>query len=162
MWVESSVRDQIVSEVDRIKSLTGFSYQSLLKFFGIQRSKFSSWRTRYGEPNRHNSALFRKNQILPEEYKAIMKYAKRSESRSMLYHINGYRRLTYMMLDEDIAFVSPSTTYRVLKEENLLNRCQVKKNKRGDGYKHPMAPHKEWHIDIKYVNFRGTFLFFLT
>ena len=28
---------------------------------------------------------------------------------------DGYRRLTYMMLDEDVVAVSPSTTYRVLK-----------------------------------------------
>ena len=34
------------------------------------------------------------------------------------YPLEGYRRLTFMMLDRDLVAVSPSTTYRVLRPEN--------------------------------------------
>ena len=32
------------------------------------------------------------------------------------YPLEGYRRLTFMMLDRDIVAASPSTVYRVLRE----------------------------------------------
>ncbi|HKB86489.1 MAG TPA: hypothetical protein VKD08_09990, partial [Ignavibacteriaceae bacterium] len=75
----------------------------------------------------------------------------------------GYRRLTYMMLDDNIAAVSPSTTYRVLKQAGLLNKYnKVKKTAKGLGFDQPTAAHQHWHTDIKYVNFHGTFLFFIS
>jgi hypothetical protein len=37
-----------------------------------------------------------------------------------------------MMIDEDVAYISPSTTYRILKSEGLLNIWPVpKKTKKG-------------------------------
>ena len=70
--------------------------------------------------------------------------------------------MTYMMMDENIVAVSPSTTYRVLKSEGLINRWNTKKSaSKGTGYTQPLKPHEEWHTDIKYVNFHGTFLFFI-
>jgi putative transposase len=67
-----------------------------------------------------------------------------------------------MMIDEDIVSVSPSTTYRVLKQAGLLSRWNtddLKSTKRP--FVQPTAPHEQWHIDIKYVNVMGTFLFFI-
>jgi len=37
------------------------------------------------------------------------------------YRLEGYRRLTFMMLDRDIVAVSPASTYRVLRQA-LLRR----------------------------------------
>jgi transposase InsO family protein len=68
-----------------------------------------------------------------------------------------------MMLDDNIDAVSPSTTYRVLKSAGLLNRWEkVKKSTKGNGFELPAIPHQHWHTDIKYVNFRGTFLFLIS
>ena len=68
-----------------------------------------------------------------------------------------------MMIDDNIAAVSPSTTYRVLKYAGLLNRCnKIKKSSKGFGFDQPTAPHQHWHTDIKYVNYHGTFLFFIS
>ena len=36
------------------------------------------------------------------------------------FPLEGYRRLTFMMLDRDVVAVSPSSTYRVLKGAGLL------------------------------------------
>jgi len=75
----------------------------------------------------------------------------------------GYRRLTYMMLDADIVAVSPSTTYRILKAAGLLNRWNtVKSSRKGSGFVQPTDIHQHWHIDIKYVNFKGSFLFLIS
>ena len=71
--------------------------------------------------------------------------------------------MTYMMMDENIVAVSPSTTYRVLRSAGLINKWNTKKSSpKGKGYKQPLKPHEEWHTDIKYVNFHGTFLFLIS
>ncbi len=71
--------------------------------------------------------------------------------------------MTYMMLDENIVSVSPSSTYRVLKSAGLINKWNTKKSAlKGTGYKQPLKRHEQWHTDIKYVNFCGTFLFLIS
>ena len=35
---------------------------------------------------------------------------------------DGYRHCAYMMIDKDVAYASPSTVYRVLKEAGMLQK----------------------------------------
>jgi len=123
---------------------------------GITTSKYYSWLLRTGQPNRHNGQIPRYFWILPHEREAILEYC-----RDKLEE--GYRRLTYMMLDENIAAVSPSTTYRVLKGAGWLTRwSQPKTVSAGTDFQQPGRIHQHWHMDIYYVNFQATFLFLIT
>ena len=121
---------------------------------GISVSKYYQWHKRMGLDNQHNGQLPKSHWILPQEREAIISYCKERLSE-------GYRRLTYMMIDEDVAAVSPSTTYRILKEENLLNRWNQKSPRR-KGFIQPLCPHEHWHTDISYVNILGTIYFFIS
>ena len=104
----------------------------------------------------------KKHWLTPEEREAIVKYAQDKTGEGSYFVRDGYRRLTYMMIDEDIVYCSPASVYRVLKKHGLLNRWNTKKKSgKGNGYYQPKKPHQEWHTDIKYVNFKGTFLFFI-
>ena len=71
----------------------------------------------------------------------------------------GYRRLTFMMLDDDIVAVSPSSTYRVLKAAGYLQRWNRKPSKKGTGFMQPLKPHDHWHVDVCYINICGTFYY---
>ncbi len=63
------------------------------------------------------------------------------------------------MIDEDVVHASLSSVYRVLHTAGLLSKfIRIKKSK-GIGYEQPEGPHKEWHIDISYVNVMGAFMF---
>jgi transposase InsO family protein len=73
--------------------------------------------------------------------------------------LEGYRRLTFMMLDHDIVAVSPSSVYRVLKKAGLLQRWSTKASKKGNGFTQPLKPHAHWHIDVSYLNICGTFYY---
>lgn len=45
----------------------------------------------------------------------------------------------------------------------MLNKWKTNKtSSKGDGFKQPNKPHKHWHTDIKYVNFRGTYFFLIS
>ena len=122
----------------------------------MHSSKYYTWKGREGIPNNHNGKIPKLNWLLEWEKIAIINYAQDHRGE-------GYRRLTYMMLDEDIAAVSPSSTYRVLKNAGLLNKWnEIGKSSKGTGFNQPLKAHDHWHVDIKYVNFKGTFLFLIT
>lgn len=68
-----------------------------------------------------------------------------------------------MMLDENIVAVRPLTTYRVLKGTGWLRRwSQSRMVNAGAGFQQTDQIHQPWHIDISYVNIKGTFLFLIT
>jgi putative transposase len=76
-----------------------------------------------------------------------------------VYPLEGYRRLTYIMLDADVVAVSPSSVYRVLKAAGKLRPRWGKPSKKGRGFEQPVRPHQHWHIDVSYINICGTFYF---
>jgi transposase InsO family protein len=127
----------------------------LLGWAGLPTSKFHSWKHRYGKANEHNGQIPRDWWIEDWEKQAIIGFHDR-------HPLEGYRRLTFMMLDDDIVAVSPSTTYRVLKAAGRLDRKNTAPSKKGTGFKQPKKPHSHWHIDISYLNLGGTFYFLIS
>ena len=71
----------------------------------------------------------------------------------------GYRRLAFMMLDQNIVAVSPSSVYRVLSEAGLLKKWNARSSTKGNGFHGPSRPHEHWHIDVSYLNIRSTFYY---
>lgn len=75
--------------------------------------------------------------------------------------LEGYRRVTYMMIDADIVYVSPSTTYRILLAAGLMRKKEERKTKKGKGFKQPGSAHSQWHIDITYIKIKGVFYYLI-
>jgi putative transposase len=75
------------------------------------------------------------------------------------HSLEGYRRLTFMMLDADIVACSPASVYRVLKAAGLLAGSSPTFTKKGTGFVQPLLPHEHWHVDVSYLNIAGTFYF---
>jgi transposase InsO family protein len=130
---------------------------------GIHKSKYFRWKERQGQANRHNHALPKSVQITPPERDLVIAYAKKHYSANDYFLKDGYRRIAYRMMDDGVAYISPSSVYRILKDAGLLNEWKTaKKSKKGTGFIQPKNVNKHWHTDIKYVSFRGTFLFLIT
>lgn len=123
-----------------------------MRWVGIQPGKYFKWKDRYGKVNQHNGWIPRDHWLTEDEKQAIIKFHFDNP-------LEGYRRLTYMMLDADVVAVSPATVYRVLKQANLIGRSKNKKSLNGTGFVQPQAAHKHWHIDISYINIAGTFYY---
>ena len=151
-WTQPDVRDAVVDFVSSLHSRTNIAQARLVRWLGITRSKFYAWKQRYGKANEHNGLVPRDFWLLGWEREAII-------GAFTQHPDEGYRRLTYMMMDADIVAVSPSTVYRTLKAEGLLARREVKPSKKGAGFVQPLKPHQEWHIDVTYVNLSGTFYY---
>jgi putative transposase len=151
-WTEADVRDEVVDFVRALKQKTEIGQQRIVGWLGVNRSKFYEWKRRYGKANEHNGLVPRDFWLEPWERDAITAYF-------IKHPEEGYRRLTYMMMDADIVAVSPATTYRTLKKAGLLGHRVVKKSKKGTGFEQPLKAHEHWHIDITYLNLSGTFYY---
>ncbi len=126
--------------------------KQLLGWLVLSPSKFHQWKQRYGKANEHNGQVPRDWWLEDWEKQAILDYHDR-------HPLEGYRSLAFMMLDDDVVAVSPSSVYRVLKQAGRLDRKWQKTSKKGTGFVQPLRPHEHWHVDISYINIGGTFYF---
>lgn len=124
----------------------------LVSWLDISASKYYDWCQRQGQGNQHNGQVPKENWLEEWEKAAIKQYYQQHSQE-------GYRRLAYMMLDEDVVAVSPSSVYRVLSEAELLKRWASSISRKGTGFEQPVRPHQHWHIDIAYINICGTFYY---
>lgn len=151
-WAEPDTRDEVVDYVRYWSSRTEIKAGKIVNHIGITRSKYYDWRRRYGKTNEHNAWIPRDFYLTDLEKRAIIAYYND-------HLLEGYRRLTYMMMDDDIVAVSPSSVYRVLLNAGLLRRWNRKPSKKGTGFQQPLKAHEHWHIDISYINICGTFYY---
>jgi len=146
------VRDQIVDFVRRWSEQTGIGAGRFIEWLAIRASKFYDWRERYGRVNEHNGWVPRDFWLEQWERQAIIDFHLKNP-------LEGYRRLTFMMLDQDVVAVSPSSVWRVLGQAGLLSKWNGKPSKKGTGFEQPLQAHGHWHIDISYINISGTFYY---
>ena len=152
MWVPHDTRDQVVDFVRYWSERTGIYISRFIRWLGIGSSKFYDWKRRYGKVNEHNAWIPRDFWLEDWEKQAIINF--------FLSHPDeGYRRLAFMMIDASVVAVSPSSVYRVLSAAGYLRKWNPRVSKKGDGFKGPQRPHEHWHIDISYLNIRGTFYY---
>lgn len=124
----------------------------LLQWLDLSVGKYYDWRQRYGKTNQHNGWVPRDFWLADWEKKAILDFQE-------LYPVEGYRRLTYMMIDADVVAVSPSSVFRILRDAGRLRRWTSPASKKGTGFEQPLRPHEHWHVDIAHINIHGTFYY---
>jgi transposase InsO family protein len=123
-----------------------------MPWLGITRSKYHDWIARFGKVNEHNAWVPRDHWLTDDEIARICNFARQNPTE-------GYRRMTFMMLDADVVACSPASVYRVLKKAGLLAGQTPNVTKKGTGFVQPLTPHQEWHVDVSYLNIAGTFYF---
>jgi len=151
-WTEPDVRDEVVDYVRYWSERSSLAANLLVGWVGIGRNKHYEWRRRYGQENEHNAWVPRDFWLEEWEKEAIV----------VFYHdhpLEGYRRLTYMLIDADVVAVSPASVYRVLKEAGCMKPPGGRPSSKGKGFEQPLAAHEHWHVDISYINIRGTFYY---
>jgi putative transposase len=83
-------------------------------------------------------------QALSEEKKAVIAYARKHPE---LRH----RELSWRMVDEDVALLSPSTVYRVLKEANLVCPWRRRGRRKKAQEEKATRPDQRWSTDLMHV-----------
>ncbi len=75
----------------------------------------------------------------------------------------NHREMSYRMIDEDVAFMSPSSVYRILRENNLLNRRESRdKSNQWSPHEGVNAPDDVWQTDLLCILYRGRYYYCLS
>ena len=94
-------RNEILDYLSYWHKRTGVALGFILRWLALTPSKYYNWKRRYNLENQHNGSIPKTHWLLAWEINAIINYR--------FHHMDeGYRRLTYQMLDEDIVAVSAS------------------------------------------------------
>jgi transposase InsO family protein len=152
----AETKAEILALVGRTRMRTGWSVQRILKRLGLSKSRYHAWAKRAAaatlddliRPPRCSWA------VLPEEAAAVVAYA-------LAHPRDGYRRLAWMMVDEDLAYLSPASVYRVLREADLLYRWK-RSRPAGERPPEPTRPHERWHTDLMYLRVGDMWYFLVT
>lgn len=157
--IATAKRREIVDCIGYWASQTQLTVKTLATMIGLPYGKFLRWRKRLQAGSDTASATTRvipkSHWLLPAEIAAIVRYCVENPG-------HGYRRLTWMMTDADVAYASPSSVYRVLKRHGMLQTQEGKESRKGKGFDQPSAPHQHWHIDFSYFKIGGVFYYFMS
>ena len=122
----------------------------MLKSLQISSSKYYAWLIRGDTENRHNARIPKAGWLLEEEKQAILAFHDQNLTE-------GYRRLAWIMNDQGIVAVSPSSVRRVLQQAGRMKSREMHKSRKGKGFDQPLKPHQEWHTDISFIRIGGIF-----
>jgi len=132
----------IKEEVKRMRELTGFKLEWILEKLSIGRATFYRWLNGKETPK---IPFVHPLKVLKEEEDIVVKYAKLNPGI-------GYKKLTYLMVDENIVYLTPPQVYGILTKYNLLNKWGNVKGKAEKEYREkPTKINEHWHTDIMYV-----------
>lgn len=144
VWVGQAVRDDVVASVARWRSLSGMADVWFQSRIGLSAPRLADWRRRRGVPNLPAGNLPKGHWLAESERAAIVSYY-------LAHPGEGYRRCAHMMVDEDVAYASPATVYRILRDAGVIERSTARPSLKGTGFVQPDRPHEHWHTDITYV-----------
>lgn len=136
---------------------TQLTIDRVLGFYGISKSTYYGW---FDDAGNLKSPADRKilndRKLLREEIDAVVAYRQRHKDV-------GYRKLTWMMIDENVAFLSESSVYQILSERDMLyGWARSESDGTKKEYQHkPKHPHHHWHTDIAYIKIQGVFYFLI-
>jgi len=147
-------RQRAEKEILRIKARTGLPLKTLLIYSGISQRTWSEWMQRRNIQTGHNNNIPKNYYLTPEEITAIVMYC-------TLNQLKGYRMQCWEMVDKNVAFVSCSSVYNIIKRYNLGKKWAEAVEMKKRGFDQPKAVHEQWHIDFSYVRIAGTFYYFI-
>lgn len=146
----------IVDDVSVQCKRTGMSLAVLLKLYGVSKSAYYNWFNGGELKPEVPRKPQRLDAITADEEAAVVAFRKEHGGF-------GYRKLSWMMVDADVAYMSETSVYNILSRHDLLYGWNRADN--GDTekeYRHkPKYAHHHWHTDIAYIKIRNVFYFLI-
>jgi putative transposase len=142
--VPPELQKRVHEEVERARQRSGWSAKRTLAALGIPRRTYYRWlreeawaRALPAEPVKPVQPF----EALAEEKQAVLNYARKHPE---LRH----RELAWRMVDEDVACLSASTVYRILKEANLVCPWRRRSKRRRAEEEKATRPNQRWVTDL--------------
>lgn len=136
----------VVAVVDEAKSRSQMPITTALGHLGVKRSTYFRWKQeeRWHEPPSEPPPPVQAFEALPEEKQAVVDYAlEHPEIR--------HRELSWRMIDDDVAYLSSSTVYRILKDQRLMCERPGRKKRYRDQIEKASRADQIWATDLMYL-----------
>jgi hypothetical protein len=91
-WAPPDTRDDLVDFVRELSERTEIAQEKIIGWVGIARGKVFDWRRRCGSLPEHNGLVPREHWLEGQEERRLVEFHDG-------HPLEGYRRLTYMMID---------------------------------------------------------------
>jgi transposase InsO family protein len=153
--VPPELQQQVHAVVQETKERSGWSAKRTLAALGISRGSYYRWLKEEAWAKEQTDVRpVQAFEALPEERAAVLTYARQhAEIR--------HRELAWRMIDEEVAFLSSSTVYRILREANLMCRQRGRKKRYREEIEKATRPDERWGTDLMYVTVSGVDYFYL-
>jgi transposase InsO family protein len=148
------LQQRVHAEVEQTRRRSGWPARRTLAALGVPRRTYYRWlkeeawaRALPAEPLRPVQPY----EALPEEKQAVLDYARR---HAELRH----REMAWRMVDEDVACLSASTVYRILKEAKLVCPWRRRQKRSRGADEKPTKVNERWVTDLMQMRVgKGTY-----
>lgn len=137
------------------KQRSGWSTRRVLQALGLSRASYYRWlREEAWAKSLAATEPVQVYEVLPAEREAVLAFArKHPEIR--------HRELAWRMVDAEVAYLSSSTVYRILREADLMCRHRGRKKRYREAIEQATRPDERWGTDLMYLTVGGVNYYFL-
>jgi transposase InsO family protein len=149
---------EVQTVVEQTKRRSGWSVRRTLRALGVSAASYYRWRQEAFQAQTPAAASPRPVQAYEatdEEKRAVRAYA--------LKHPGiRHRELAWRMVDEEVACLSMSTVYRILKGEDLVCPWRRRTKRTREDEEKASRPDQRWATDLMYVMIGGRTYYLVT
>ena len=148
---------EVHAVVQQTKHRSGWPVRRTLRQLGVSPASYYRWRK-----ESQQAKLLPPERIKPVQAYEATDEEKRAVRAYALKHPGiRHRELAWRMVDEEVACLSPSTVYRILKGENLVCPWRRRKKRTRDEDEKAQRPDEIWSTDLMYVQIGGRMYYLL-
>ena len=144
---EAREKELILKTVEQTHEMTGQSVEEVLGKLGISVASYYRWKSRAAKGCLDDVIKLPYRKAVPPTPEEVLKVC----GYALEHPEMGYKRLTWQMVDEDIAYLRPYQVYRILEENNLI----LRRDRPNEGVlkrpPEPDHPDQVWYIDLMYL-----------
>jgi len=144
----SEEKELILASIERVQEMTGVPVKVILGHLGLPPTTYYRWRHRGATSSLEDRIASPQRRVwppMPQEIDSVCSYA-------LEYPQIGYKRLTWQMIDDDVAYLKAYQVYEILKGRGLLrwgkNGASATLNRPPE----PDHPDEVWHVDLMYLH----------
>lgn len=131
--------------VEKSKSRSGWPVRKTLKCLGLSATSYYRWLRQRGFGEPEATRLAQPFEALAEERNAVRCYALKHPGMR-------HREMAWKMVDEGVVCLSPSTVYRILREEKLVCPWKRRKKRSREESEKAIRPNEKWGTDLMYLS----------